>query len=52
MRKMLTKSFAVDQLGRDIVFPVYLTDLINGQDVRVIQCRSCPGLLDKSIQFV
>ena len=52
VRKMLAQSLAVDQLGRDIVFAVYFADLINGQNVGMIQCRSGFRFLNKPIQFV
>src|SRR5882724_8093351 len=52
MREVLTQGFAVDQLGRDIVFAVYLTDLINSQNVRVIESRRGFGFLDKAAQLV
>lgn len=52
MREMLPQGLAVDQLGRNIVFAVYLPDLINGQNVRMIERGSCLGFLDKTIQLV
>jgi hypothetical protein len=52
MREMLTQGLAFDQLGGDIVLAVYLTDLINGQNVGVIECGSCLGFLNKTIQLV
>ena len=51
-REMLTQGLAVDQLGRDIVFAVYVTDLIDGQNVWMIQRRSSLGFLDKTAQLV
>ena len=52
MQEMLTQSLAVDQLGRDIVFAIYLTDLINGQNVRMIESRCGFGFLNKTIQLI
>ena len=36
-RQPLPQRFAFDQLARDIVRRVILTDLVNGQDVRMIE---------------
>jgi hypothetical protein len=49
MREVFAQSLAVDQLGRDIVLAVYLTDLINGQNVRVIESRRGFGFPNKTI---
>ena len=52
MPEMLPQGLAVDQFGRDIVLPVYLADLIDSQNVRVIKSRCGFGFLNKTIQLI
>ncbi len=48
----LGQCLPVDELGGDEVRAVGLADLVNGEDVRMIQCRRRPSLANETLHSV
>src|SRR5436190_10628596 len=51
-RDVFAQRHTFDQLGGNVVLPVYFTDLVYGQNIRMIERRRRLRLLDETLQFI